>query len=220
MPADAIPFELAGEKVTALADRALLWRKTLFVADVHFGKDATFRHAQRWIPPGTTQDDLARLDHLIAHLRVKTLFILGDAFHSKHSGEDATLTAIREWRHRTSAEVRMIKGNHDLRATEIAEAADFEVLDEGFQLGPWTLNHHPSESSPGYALCGHLHPEASVRGTARQSLRIPCFWATERQCVLPAFGGFTGGSVVRPKPGDRVFLVVEDSLLDASKPIS
>jgi DNA ligase-associated metallophosphoesterase len=220
VPTDAITFKLAGEKVTALAERALLWKKTLFVADVHFGKDATFRHAQRWIPPGTTQDDLARLDNLIERHRAKTLFILGDTFHSKHSGEDATLDAIRKWRHHTSIEVRMIKGNHDLRATEIAEVAGFEVSEEGLQLGPWTLNHHPTTSSTGYALCGHLHPEATVRGLARQSLRVPCFWAGERQCVLPAFGGFTGGSKVRPKPGDHVFLVVEDSLIDASKPIS
>ena len=40
-------LDLAGERVVLMADRALYWPRftTLFVADAHFGKAATF---ERW----------------------------------------------------------------------------------------------------------------------------------------------------------------------------
>jgi uncharacterized protein len=212
-----IVFTLAGETVVALAERALFWprEKTLFVADVHFGKDATFRHALRWVPPGTTAHDLERLRRLMEEHCVENLVILGDAFHSEHAGEDSTRQEIARWRERQRAPVLMVEGNHDRHATALARDLRFDVVKEPHELGPWTLRHHPGEGTH-YVLCGHLHPVATVRGAARQSLRVPCFWAGEKQCVLPAFGGFTGGATVRPARVDRVFLVADGRLVDAT----
>lgn len=213
-----LAFTLAEQEVVALADKALLWptEKTLFVADVHFGKDATFRQAQRWVPPGTTRDDLARLSVLIERHDVEQLVILGDAFHSEHAGEETTFHEIHRWKQSSACEVLMIPGNHDRKTEDIARGLDFQLQPEGHVKGPWSLHHHPTKKKqPGYVLCGHLHPMAIAYGKARQSLRLPCFWANESQCVLPAFGSFTGGSVVRPKRGDRVILVANDKLLDA-----
>ena len=215
-----LTFTLAGEEVIALADKALFWPegKTLFVADVHWGKDATFRQAQRWVPPGTTRDDLVRLLRLLERHRVERLVILGDAFHSEHANEENTVDELQEWRERVPAEILMIMGNHDRKAEGIAHRLNFIVCAENHRLGPWTLRHHPMAKPPKtYVLCGHLHPLAVVRGAARQSLRLPCFWANEAQCILPAFGGFTGGSVIRPKRGDRVILVADGRLLDANR---
>jgi len=222
MPDSALPFTLAGEEVAALAERALLWpaERTLFVADVHFGKDATFRQALRFVPPGTTSDDLSRLATLTQRHQVRRLVILGDVFHSEHSGEEMTLGEIERFRPQLPREVWMVPGNHDRRALGLAEQLDFSCLAEGDPLGPWSLRHHPAASRNtrrGYVLCGHLHPCAGVRGAARQSLRLPCFWAGKSQCVLPAFGGFTGGSFVRPREGDRVILIAGQRLLDAAE---
>lgn len=219
MPDDEASFRLAGQKVVALAERALLWpdKKTLFVADVHFGKDAAFRHARRWVPPGTTGDDLSRLTRLIDRYRVKRLIILGDAFHSEHAEERATFEEIRAWRDGVPCAVQMVKGNHDRRATGLAERLDFDLLEEGQVLGPWSLRHHPAAEAGGYVLCGHIHPVARVYGPARQSERVPCFWADGRQCILPAFGGFTGGAVVRPRRGDQVILVVGTRVIASAK---
>lgn len=215
-----LAFTLAGESMLALAARALFWprSRTLFVADVHFGKDATFRHALRWVPPGTTSDDLARLSLLVQKHEARRLVILGDAFHSEHAREDATFQQLADWRKNLPAEILMVPGNHDTRATDLARRLDFEILDEAHSMPPWILRHHPSEKTEPYALCGHLHPVVSAYGPARQSLRVPCFWAGPRQCVLPAFGGFTGGATVRPAPGDRVFLIAGDKILE--KPTS
>jgi DNA ligase-associated metallophosphoesterase len=220
MSEDEISFALAGERVFALGDRALFWPRkgALFVADVHFGKDATFRRALRWVPPGTTSTDLTRLSRLIERYRATRLIILGDAFHSEHAREDATFLALRDWRRRLGAEVVMVKGNHDRRAGEMARDLDFALLEEDHPMPPFTLRHHPATiSGESYVLCGHLHPVVMARGPARQSLRVPCFWAGARQCVLPAFGGFTGGYPVRPAAGDRVILAVEGRVIDAPK---
>lgn len=214
-----LEFILAKQRVTVLAEKALLWlaERTLFVADVHFGKDATFRQAQRWVPPGTTGNDLARLTALIERHAVERVTILGDAFHSEHADEENTFNEILDWKKQTNCEVLMIPGNHDRKTEAIARGLGFQLHPEGHLLGPWSLHHHPTtKPQVGYVFCGHLHPMAIAYGKARQRLRLPCFWANKKQCVLPAFGGFTGGSIVRPKQGDRVILVADDQLLDAS----
>lgn len=210
-----IPVVLAGEEVVALPDRALFWprERTLFVADVHLGKDATFRSARRWVPPGTTRDDLARLARVVEQTDARRLVLLGDVFHSEHADE---LHAIAQWRDARDIDVRMVEGNHDRRAHDLAHALGIEILGEDFRLGPWRLRHHPAKrSGHGYALCGHIHPVVRTRGPARQSLRVPCFWIGREQCVLPAFGGFTGGGVVKPMTGDRVLLIVDGGLIEA-----
>ena len=223
MPDDEVTFRLAGEKVTALAERALFWaaEKTLLVADVHFGKDATFRRAGRWVPPGTTADDLARLSGLVRRHHVERLVILGDAFHSEHAAEEATLAQLQSWRTDLAVNVLMVNGNHDRRAGEIARRLNFTVVEEGHEWMPFSLHHHhPGGSARGYVLCGHIHPVVSVRSGPRQSLRVPCFWVGPRQCVLPAFGGFTGGGTVKPARGDRVILIAGGKVLEPHRALS
>ena len=47
----------------------------------------------------------------------------------------------------------------------------------------------------------------------RQRLRLPCFYFGERSGVLPAFGAFTGLSMLRPANGDHCFVIAEDQVL-------
>ncbi|MFN9801977.1 MAG: DEAD/DEAH box helicase, partial [Bacteroidota bacterium] len=58
-----------------------------------------------------------------------------------------------------------------------------------------------------------LHPAVRMVGPARQSLRLPCFWLGENQSILPAFGEFTGHVLVRPVPGDRIYVVAENEVI-------
>lgn len=219
MAEDAIEFPLAGETMFALADRALFWprAKTLFVADVHFGKDATFREHLRWIPPGTTTDDLTRLRILIDRYGVERLVILGDAFHSESAREAETLNQLRAWRTNIAARIILVEGNHDRHARAIAQELEFEVVEPGFFLPPFELHHVPlSSPSKRFALCGHLHPVVMARGLARQRVRLRCFWASQAACILPAYGGFTGGYPVRPAQGDRVIVIANGKALQAA----
>lgn len=207
-----IDLTLAGEQITATAERALIWKDTVFVADVHFGKDAMLRSALRWAPPGGTETDLARLDALLIGHSARRLVILGDLFHSEHAAECAP--TLRAWKDRhPNCEVLAIPGNHDRRTGQLAADCGFRAEPEGFRLGPWVLRHHPSAEPQAYTLCGHLHPLAGLRGPGRQRLRLPCFLLSERQGILPAFGSFTGGATVRPRPTDRVLAVGKGEII-------
>lgn len=212
------PLELAGHRVLATPTRALVWEKTIFIADVHFGKDATFRSASLWTPPGATQDNLSRLSALLRTYRARRLVILGDLFHSVHAAE--TVPAIRRWRNRRpGCEVFIIAGNHDRHAGNIARECGFQMEAEGFPLGPWTLRHHPAQTSPGFTLCGHIHPVATLQGQGRQRLRLPCFLVSSTQCTLPAFGAFTGGHVVRPHLDEAVLAIAENTIIRFNAPL-
>jgi DNA ligase-associated metallophosphoesterase len=210
---DELRLTLAGEDVVLSSARALAWKDTVFVADVHFGKDATLRAAHHWTPPGNTAHDLSRLSALLRKHRARRLVILGDLFHSAQAAE--CLPAIRRWRNRRPAcEILAIPGNHDRHAGELAVECGFRVEPEDFRLGPWNLRHHPAETPADFTLCGHLHPVVGLRGPGRQKLRVPCFSLSKHQAILPAFGSFTGGFRVRPRPGDRIFAIAEDQLVD------
>lgn len=215
---EELSLELAGETVVATAERGLVWPRgrTLFVADVHFGKDATFRRADRWVPFGTTLSDLRRLDHLMLRYKIKTLVILGDAFHSEHAEEVETREEIARWSERhAKIAMLLVAGNHDRRARGLAAEIGLRVEEAGTVFGPWVLRHHPPAKADGYTLCGHIHPQVTMAGKGRQSMRVPCFWLREDYGVLPAFGGFTGGAAVRPREGDRVILVAEGTVVEA-----
>ncbi|HWW70845.1 MAG TPA: hypothetical protein VN089_12960, partial [Duganella sp.] len=58
---------LAGEQVLLLPEKALYWprEKMLIVADIHFGKAASFRALGVPVPGGTTADNLRALDGLL-----------------------------------------------------------------------------------------------------------------------------------------------------------
>jgi hypothetical protein len=55
---------------------------------------------------------------------------------------------------------------------------------------------------------------ASSPDGKRTSLRLPCFWLRESCLVLPSFGSFTGGQIVQPLPGHRVFTVLRDKVVE------
>src|SRR5215213_2758960 len=90
------PIEFANESLHLLPDRAVYWpaRSTLLVADVHFGKCATFRSLGVPVPAGSTQKDLARLTKLIELTSARRLVILGDLVHARAGRQDDMLDTI------------------------------------------------------------------------------------------------------------------------------
>lgn len=207
-----LSLELAGQPVLATVSRALVWEKTVFIADVHFGKDATFRSANLWTPPGAVEDNLSRLSALLDTHHARRLVILGDVFHSTQAAE--SVPAIRRWRdRRKGCEILVVAGNHDRHAGEIAAGCGFQMEPEGISLGPWTLRHHPQTANSGFVLCGHIHPMAVMQGPGRQRLRLPCFLLSPTRCILPAFGAFTGGQVVRPQRHESLLAIAGDTVM-------
>lgn len=211
-----------GETLRLLPERAVYWPRTqtLFVADVHLGKTATHNAYGRGLPQADTADDLARLTGALERTQAQTLIVLGDLIHAARGRDALTLQAFETWRgaHPT-LEIRLIRGNHD-RGADAPESWRLTVVDGPASLDPFVLTHAPAQSETGYVLSGHLHPGVELKGRGRQLLRLPCFWFAENAAVLPAFGGFTGLSMVRPRLGDRLFAVTDRSVIEvhASRP--
>lgn len=207
--------DIAGTSLELLPERAAYWRErgTLFVADTHWGKAAAFRANYIPVPGGTTSNDLARLTALIGQTGCRRLVLLGDAIHARE-GRGA-LEAVAAWRAQHPAlEMVLVRGNHDKRAGDPPPELDIQCVNAPLSDGPFALLHHPHESAHGYVLAGHTHPAIKLRGKGLQRATLPCFWFTPRVCTLPAFGSFCGKALISPQPGDRVFAIAGDEVVE------
>ncbi|KPC54627.1 ligase-associated DNA damage response endonuclease PdeM [Amantichitinum ursilacus] len=212
--AHAISTHIAGEAVWLLPQKALFWpaQRMLLVADVHFGKAAAYRALGQPVPHGTTQANLARLDEMLAVLAedVDTLVFLGDFLHAKSSRHPEVLGALETWRARWPAlRLVLVRGNHDVRAGDPPQNLRVTVVSEPWIVGPLGLCHEPDVALPGgiYGLCGHVHPAVTLRGGARERMRLACFWMGEHGGILPAFGEFTGSWTMPAHARARVWVV-------------
>lgn len=218
----AVAIELAGEPVLLLPQKALLWPRArmLVVADIHFGKAASFRALGVPVPRGTTSENLAGLDALLAAHQVEHILFLGDFLHAKAAHASATLQAMLAWRERHPAlALTLVRGNHDRHAGDPSRRLRIDLVDEPYRLGPFAFCHHPdldaAQEGDGYVLAGHVHPVYRLAGR-RDALRLPCFVIGARHAILPSFGAFTGGHPVTPAPGERLVLVADDDLYSIS----
>ena len=206
---------VAGESLVLLAEKAVFWpsARTLFIADFHLGKAASFRKAGIALPPGTTAENVDRLGRAIDKTHATRVVFLGDFLHNADSKAVATLARFGEWRAaRTSLDLTLIRGNHDRKAGDPPPEWAVHCAEPGAAAGPFVLNHEPGAARTGYALAGHIHPAVRLTGEG-ESMKLPCFWFGARCGVLPAFGAFTGTAEVLPRKGDQVFVVADDEVI-------
>lgn len=203
------PLHLAGEAMTLLGERALLWpaRAALLIADLHLGKADIFRRAGIALPAGGTGRDLQRLQDLLQAHACRELWILGDVLH----GPAHRAAWYRQWlgwrEQHADLQVHVVRGNHD---RHLPHAALQVELHECVRLGPFLLQHEPRPSADAHVLAGHLHPQVALPALRR---RFPAFWLREHMTVLPAFSAFTAGMVPTPAPGDRLLACVEGGVV-------
>jgi uncharacterized protein len=210
IPARHCTVEWAGTEVQLLPDRAIWWpqARTLFVADLHIGKAATYRALGQPVPGGTTRENLGRLDALISAHSAAQLVFLGDFLHAAAARTPGILQALHEWRKRHArVAMTLVRGNHDSRAGDPPASLEITVVDEPFHLGPFACCHHPQEVPGAFVLAGHLHPVCRLFGRGHDSLRMPCYVRRSKLAVLPAFGEFTGGWMVGPDAEQRLYPV-------------
>ena len=219
-PHGAHPITLhCGTALWLLPQRAVWWpaAKMVFVADVHFGKAATFRRAGQPVPHGTTADNLARLDALLATTAATHLVFLGDFLHARSGAADALWSQLLPWRERhATLHMTLVRGNHDVHAGEPAAGLRITTVEEPWQPVP-TIGvlacHHPQTTATATVLAGHLHPTVTLRGLARDTLRLPCFAHTPGLLILPAFGAFTGMASESIAPSAQRFAIAEGRVL-------
>lgn len=211
----------AGESLDLLPERALWWprKKTLFIADPHFGKASAFRFAGLAVPETSHDDDLDRLEKIVRGHAAKTLVILGDFFHAKNGRSESTLGMLKRWRdQQENLKVILVAGNHDVSAGPPPVEWNIRCVQEPWVLEPFTCRHKPAErNAAGFALTGHIHPAFRLKERGGVTARCVCFYFQKHTAVLPAFGNFTGTHVLQPKSGDKVFLVADGQIIDASR---
>jgi uncharacterized protein len=100
----------------------------------------------------------------------------------------------------------LVRGNHDRHLKSLPPEWR---MDEG----PFRLAHHPEPAPGRYRWAGHLHPVVRLNSGADR-LRLPCFHLGPAVGILPAFSAFTGGLDMRRRPGERVFVIADEVVLE------
>jgi len=191
--------------------KVVYWKEQqmLLVADVHLGKIAHFRKHGAAIPAHAAYQNLEELTALVDEFKPKTICFLGDLFHSNLNNE---WEDFRKWVSYIQPEIILIEGNHDIIPPQYYHDIGVTVLEQ-LEIDQFLLTHHPVEIQGFFNFAGHIHPGIEMRGIGKQMLRLPCFYKTETRMILPAFGTFTGKYILKPKPEDEVFAIVEGEII-------
>ena len=196
------------------AYRSLFWEeeKALIVSDLHFGKTGHFRKWGIGVPQNIYKEDLQRLVSLLHYFKPQKLIVVGDFFHSSANTE---LDWFRRWRESFSAlQIILVRGNHDILPESWYTETAIEVVQPTLQVASFLFSHDQCLAVESvYSFCGHIHPGILVNGLGKQSLRFPCFYFGERQCILPAFSKFTGAVAMDKRAAKAVFAIVENELV-------
>lgn len=190
--------------------------RTLVLADLHLGKAAAFRAQGLPVPEGDTTRDLGRVRALVEKCGAGRLVVAGDMFHAPSGITPELDSELAEFLESIGMPVTLVLGNHDAKVRLFPTGFDFvKRLDLGNNV---RVVHDPAHTlDTSLHLCGHLHPTVKIPDGKRTSLRFPCFFNHGNYLVLPAFGSFTGGAVIYPKPEDRVFVTLRDQVIELPK---
>ena len=208
---------LLGQHLIMLPERILFWReeKLMVVADPHFGKAQIFRENGIPLPAGTTADDLERLSLQIDQIQPRKLLFLGDLIHGRIENHKNLGQLVDSWRHcHKKVELMLAVGNHDLQSGDPPDQFRFDHVAAEIIIGSFLFSHKPKIDSAFYGISGHLHPAVTIAGKGRLKETLPCFCFGPRAALLPAFGGFTGRQVIRPKPEDRIYVIAGDEVVE------
>lgn len=213
---DGLAVELLPEKALFIPELGLL-----AVSDIHLGKAETFARWGSGVPATVHHDDLERLSSLLRRTNAKELVVAGDLFHSRARSDWSYFSAWRSAH--PDLTITLVRGNHDIMPEAQFEALGIVVRGELVCGGRLRFLHDPCarllglppgmESPATFDICGHLHPAIRLPGVGRNLPKLPCFWLRRRDLILPAFGGFTGSSVIRPLPGQQVYAIAESKVL-------
>lgn len=194
-------------------ERCIFWeeQQSLIVSDLHFGKTGHFRKSGIAVPQNVYKEDMQRLADQLQHHKPQQLIIVGDLFHSVENKE---LDFFKRWRSDFShLHIHLVKGNHDILKKEWYADANITVADDHLNISNFCFVHDISRACEqsvqvNYYFSGHIHPSVLLKGLAKQTLSLPCYYFTGNFAVLPAFSKFTGGASIKRKSSDDVFAII------------
>ena len=211
----ALKLALRGEQLLLLPEKAIYWptREMILIADLHLGKVGHFRKSGIPIPQKAERSTIDRLESIIFHYVPEKVVFLGDLFHSEYNADWLGLNNLMERYPDTS--YFLVEGNHDILKDYNYQESRLQLIREQVEVGPFVLSHEPIEEviEGKYNLCGHLHPAVRLEGSARQYMRLSCFYFGDNTGILPAFGSFTGCAVIKPLKNEKVFVIADDKVI-------
>jgi len=206
-------FIFGYQELLLLPEKAVFFEKNriLLLSDLHLGKASHFRKAGIPVPVGVNNKNLDNLAHLLIRYKPLRVLFIGDLFHSHFNYEWESFGQLLAGFPET--EFELVNGNHDIlsdiqyKRVRLRCHRKLELFPEFFLL------HEPDPDLTGFQICGHLHPAVKLSGKGRQTVTLPCFWFSNKTGILPAFGAFTGRSIIRPGKADRVFVIVAEKVI-------
>lgn len=200
---------LMGEEMLLYPEKAIFWKekKALICSDLHLGKVSHFRKEGIGVPSGAEKASLNKLTQLIHKSSPATVLFLGDLFHSHYNINWIKFIDFLD--EHPEIEFILVLGNHDILDDDHYRMARMKVVKGPMEVGPFLFTHEPMEQiiEGKYNMCGHIHPAVRLRGKARQSVRLPCFYFGHHTGILPAFGAFTGTATIHPQKEEKVFVI-------------
>jgi uncharacterized protein len=216
----SVTREIRGEILLLHPDRALLWpaRRTVIVADTHFGKSSVLSRHGLAVPQGADALDRQRLTNLIAQSGSTRLLVLGDFLHGALTADSVSARELADWL-ASLCELRIlvqvVAGNHD-RSAASGWRAPVQWISGSLDEGPFRFTHEAEAAEPSgpFTFSGHVHPVVALGTRLKNRMRVPVFWERAGGMVLPSFGLFTGGFRLQPAPGERVFAAGPDAVVE------
>ena len=210
-------YQMQQQRFWLSPERMVFWEeeKALIVSDLHFGKTGHFRKSGIAVPQSVYKEDLQRLVSQLQYFQPRQLIVVGDMFHSHANRE---LELFKKWRHDfPQLSIRLVMGNHDILQDKWYEELEIETINQ-LTIKAMSFTHDINDidgpvPQGAYFFSGHIHPGVHIRGGGKQSLHFPCFYFSPSYCVLPAFSRFTGLATIRPAEGDKVFAIVNHSII-------
>lgn len=200
--------------------------KTLFCADLHWGKETTFQRASLPIPVQSLETILNRLSSLLEGLKPERVVVLGDMVHGTSSFSETFLSTMhRFWEFQSRASECswiLVEGNHDRRAKSQLKRWPIRIVSPPWRFEDFVCVHDPAElvstdesQSDFLCLAGHLHPAFSMPDNGE---KLACFALQANKLVFPAFSDFTGRNPIKLSETDAVFLIRRGEIARYSTP--
>lgn len=215
MSQQPVAFVIKDQTLWLSPEKCMFWenQQALILCDLHLGKSGHFRKEGIGVPQQVLEHDLSRLDTQIQYFLPTSLIVIGDLFHSRYNQEINYFSKWREKNHMT--DIHLIQGNHDILPANFYDDLNIMLHKEEWDVSPFVFRHEQSNYSNKnqYEISGHIHPGIKMKGKGKQSLKFPCFYFTESEAFMPAFGKFTGLHIIEPAKGASVFAVAENQVI-------
>ncbi len=181
-----------------IIDLGLKYKDVFILSDLHLGYEEAKMKEGLLLPRFQFKDIYERLEKIFAKIKVKKIIITGDLKH------EFGIISEQEWRDirkilsflQEHGEVIVLKGNHDVNLSPIANKVDFKIL-ERYDVDDITILHGDriEEDLNDLIIIGHEHPSISFQGRPD---KYKCFLKGKYKkhvlIVLPSFNPLIEGS--------------------------